>query len=573
MITLGICNGETASVCLVRDGKLIGAASEERLSRRKMDESFPALALSSVLKANDLGLEDVDGVAYSWKTGPSDDHLLHFAKKAKDLSNSDRVAADIFVERIATEIQRDTEHRQEFLDWVEANASIAENFNSYRHHESHAASAALFSPFDDAMVLTLDGRGDFESGTFSLFNRSNRYCLEKLEFFDSSDSLGFFYGRITGLLGFTPCRHEGKITGLAAHGDPDKAIGLMRQMIDLTDGTITAKLGPLFRPFYTNYDGDLIEEIGRLKREDVAAAAQQHLEDIVVGYLKTMADSGAIKSKNLGLAGGVFGNVRLTHRIKESELFENVFVQPQMGDGGLCLGAAGLEQHTLGLEIEPIKTMYLGSTIKSSEMAAAAEKIPSMTLEALDQDALISKLIEDLLEDKVIGLVRGRMEFGPRALCHRSILYKTSDPTANDWLNQRMNRTEFMPFAPVVRREDSEKYFQGFEETDMLTAAFMTSTFYVTDIFARLCPAVTHIDNTARPQIVRKNDDPFMWKVLFEWEAASGEPALINTSFNAHEEPIVCTEEDALGGLTSGMIDVLYTDALRVVRDPGDHDK
>jgi carbamoyltransferase len=134
-----------------------------------------------------------------------------------------------------------------------------------------------------------------------------------------------------------------------------------------------------------------------------------------------------------------------------------------------------------------------------------------------------------------------------------------------------MNRTEFMPFAPVVRRENSEKFFQGFEETDMLTAAFMTSTFYVTDIFAQLCPAVTHIDNTARPQIVRKDEDPFLWKLLFEWEAASGEPALINTSFNAHEEPIVCTEEDALGGLSSGMIDVLYTDALRVVQNP-DHD-
>ena len=155
------------------------------------------------------------------------------------------------------------------------------------------------------------------------------------------------------------------------------------------------------------------------------------------------------------------------------------------------------------------------------------------------------------------------MEFGPRSLCNRSIFYKTSDITINKWLNQRMKRTEFMPFAPFIRNEIAKKAFQDYKENDE-TFDFMTSTVKCNEIFKKKCPAVTHLDKTARPQVIYKNKDPFLWKLLKKWEKKSGEMSLVNTSFNAHEEPIICNEKEAINALKTKMIDVLYIEGFRL---------
>lgn len=336
-------------------------------------------------------------------------------------------------------------------------------------------------------------------------------------------------------------------------------------MMDFEDGSIRARMGEHYRPFYSNYSDTLQAAVDDYDPRDVAAAAQTHLEEMVVKQLRHLAVDGSFFSRRLCLAGGVFGNVKLTQAIKESGLFDAVFVQPQMGDGGLALGAAAGAQHDRNIRIDTLETMCLGPDIDDNELARLADHAGGLMIERVDATTQVERICKDLEAGRVIGLARGAMEFGPRALCHRSIVYKTTDPTVNDWLNERMNRTEFMPFAPVVRIEDGTRCFLGFDAQDP-TLRYMTATIGCTDEFAAACPAVTHIDNTARPQIVTQESDAFMWQLLSRWQAVSGELSLINTSFNAHEEPIVCTEADVLTGVTTGMVDVLCTETLRITR-------
>ena len=417
------------------------------------------------------------------------------------------------------------------------------------------------SRFDKGIVLTADGRGDFESLTIYQFDRNKIFSLKKIFSATSSDSFGYFYGRITGLLGFKPMSHEGKVTGLAAYGNPEKALPLMKQMIEIKDGDVIASLGDLYRPFFKPYSQILKKKISQHKREDVAAAAQKHLENCLIKLIQYHLNKLKIKSTNLMLAGGIFANVKVNHSLKNLKVIKNVFVQPQMGDGGLCLGAAALHLHSKKIKVRPLKNVYLGPSIDVKKINILKKKNKKININKCVN--LLDDICNDLKSDKVIGIVRGRMEFGPRSLCNRSIIYKTSDITINKWLNQRMKRTEFMPFAPFIRNEVAKKAFQDYEENDH-TLDFMTSTIKCNDIFSRKCPAVTHIDKTARPQVIYKKKDSFLWQLLKKWEKKSGEMSLVNTSFNAHEEPIICNEKEAINALKNKMIDVLYIEGFRL---------
>ena len=560
--TLGICNDETASACLFVNGLLVSAASEERFSRKKYDNSFPQKSIDFLLKSNNLKLDRIDNISYAWAKD------LNFLLKKKydarfiDLKKKNKTSFKIFSRRYKYDFINDEKKKNEFKKW-------SKNFLTYNqlkklkifyHHEAHAASACLLSPFNKGIVLTADGRGDFESLTISIFDRNKINPLKKIYSTTSSDSLGYFYGRITGLLGFKPMAHEGKITGLAAYGNPAKALPLMKKMIDVENGEIVASLGDLYSPFFGPYSKTLQNEIAKFSREDIAAAAQKHLEDCLIKILKFYFKKLKLKPFNLMLAGGVFANVKVNFCLKSLNFIKSVFVQPQMGDGGLCLGAATLSLHKKKIKIETLKNVYLGPVINIKNIKTYSEKYNK--IKVIECDNIEDKICIDLKKNKVIGFVRGKMEFGPRALCNRSIIYKTSDKSINNWLNKRMNRTEFMPFAPVIRNETAKFAFEKYISNDH-TFNFMTSTVKCTDIFKKKCPAVTHIDKTARPQVIYKNKDPFFWSLLKKWEKKSGEMSLVNTSFNFHEEPIICNENEAINALQKKMIDVLYIENFR----------
>ncbi|WP_320674085.1 carbamoyltransferase C-terminal domain-containing protein [Prochlorococcus sp. MIT 1341] len=559
MYTVGICNNETASACLFKNGVLVSAVSEERFSRKKLDNRFPKQSIDYVLGESGLTLNEVD-IAYAWYKGFEPKLLVNYLDRYDLLSSVE--AKSIYKERTEWDYKRDSQKILEVERWRIDN-SLCSRFYHYYHHEAHAASATLLSHFDEGVCLISDGRGDFESLTVWIFNRkAEKHPLKKIYSIPTSDSLGYFYGRITGLLGFSPMRHEGKITGLAAYGDPYKALPLMKEMIDFKDGRLLSNLGDLYIPYFKPYSNILMDRIKLFKKEDVAAAAQLHLETLVSDLLLYVFNKNNISPSNLMLAGGVFANVKVNQVIKELPITKNIFVQPQMGDGGLCLGASALAQHQKGLKVQPLSTMYLGPEIDTSKFINDFQKDYKLTISF--QENCIQSICADLLDHKLTGLIRGRMEFGPRALGHRSILFSTANKESNQLINERLNRTEFMPFAPVIREEVSSKAFLDFHERD-ISLKYMTSTINCRDSFSIESPAVVHIDQTARPQVVTKESNRFMWDLLLEWEKSSEEKCLINTSFNTHEEPIVCSHTDAIKALKENRVDVIYIDDYRVV--------
>jgi carbamoyltransferase len=562
MNILGICNGETSSACLMIDGKIISAASEERFSRIKMDKSFPLKSIQFCLTSSSLLHKDIDVVSYAWAKGFKQDLHQQYLDRINQLKN-DLDAKKIAADRKKWEIFQDKKNRKGFEDWVDKNIDTTKTIvKDYYHHEAHAASAAYFSQFNNGVVMTCDGRGDFESATISDYNRFALKPLTKIYSASSIDSIGYFYGRITGLLGFMPGRHEGKITGLAAYGDSKAALDLCKKMIDVENGVIKSSLGKFYSPFFQPYSSNLEEEIKNYKREDVAASAQHHIENMMCSLLDFHLEKGNYSNINLMLAGGVFANVKVTQKLKELRKVKSIYVQPQMGDGGLCLGAAALANEELFTKsrinvktrlTQELKSMFLGPNISS----IPSKNKSDFHFEDIEFKGAPKKLASVINNNIVVGFIQGRMEFGPRALCNRSILYKTSDSKINDWLNKRLRREEFMPFAPVIREEVAHDVIKEFDHSDV-SLKFMTSTVRCTDSFILNSPATVHIDGTARPQIVSKESNLFIWHVLKEWEDLSGELALVNTSFNAHEEPIICDETEGLNSLKNNCIDELW---------------
>jgi carbamoyltransferase len=569
MIILGISNNDYAGACLIINGKIFAAASEERFTRVKAHKVFPAKAIEYVLSQAELELKDVDKFAYGWAAGfNKDKHLELYFDRIVEGCLQDPKSIPCLRKRLTDEINNDVEKRNEFDSYL-ASHHIQEKAYYIDHHEAHAHAAMLCSPFENGLTISCDGRGDFQSFTISQFDQGQFKVLQRETSFDS---LGYFYGRITALLGFKPNRHEGKITGLAAHGNPTKLLHKMKQLIDTDDsGRIRAKFNCGYLPSYhDNYDllNSLFEGDSK---EDIAAAAQQHLENILQDVLAKYINVNA--PVNLCLAGGVFGNVKLNQRLREMPGVKNIFVLPSMGDDGLPLGAAVVALFELTGKRAQTDTMKLGPAINVDDELPPVLANPKYQALRGSQSEIVRTVLSALKNNQILGLVRGRMEFGPRALCSRSIICSAKDSSINQWLNQRMNRTEFMPFAPIIADVYASDSFVGWDDSH-IASHFMTVTYNCTDYFAQSCPAVTHIDKTARPQVITQQSDPFMHQVLVGWEELSGEPALINTSFNMHEEPIILNVDNALRNLDRGVVDILViNEELLVWKTDSDHVK
>ena len=281
MIVLGITNNDDAGACIIRDGHVVAASGEERFSRVKNHKVWPAQALAFVLAEAGIALEDVDRIAYGWNAGfDARKHLLLYVDRFSEEASLRPAHVAEARKRVSDELVNDDEKRLEFEAFLDANG-LAHKAEFVDHHEAHGYGAFLSSPFESALVLTCDGRGDFQSLTVAAASDKNYDVLQQET---SIDSIGYFYGRITHLLGFKPNRHEGKITGLAALGDPQKALPLMKEMIDLDSrGRLRAKCGPLFQPSDSTYSDELIARIAVERPEDVAAAAQTRLFGLPVG--------------------------------------------------------------------------------------------------------------------------------------------------------------------------------------------------------------------------------------------------------------------------------------------------
>ena len=347
---------------------------------------------------------------------------------------------------------------------------------------------------------------------------------------------------VTSALGYHPDRHAGKIVGLAAYGDPAILDEVVSHRFHNEGGgfRIDQNLNPFFaRHLAVNFP-----------MVDVAAAWQFVLEKVAVRIVEHWA--GVLGCSNVVLSGGVTANVKMNQRIHEAEGIEGIFIYPNMGDGG-CGSGIAMHQSWPGGEPTPFETAYQGPEFTEDECLAA---IKAAGLEAERPDHMAAEVASLIHNGSVVARFDGRMEYGPRALGNRSILYHGREPEVNHWLNQRLGRTEFMPFAPVTLFEERHKCYRNLKGAEH-TAEFMTITFDCTDFMKESCPAAVHVDGTARPQLIRREKNPVYYDIVAEYQKLSGIPCLINTSFNMHEEPIVCTPEDVVRAFLDGRLDVL----------------
>jgi len=414
------------------------------------------------------------------------------------------------------------------------------------HHTAHAFSAYLTSAFEEALAVSIDNMGDGYSAR--VFRCRSGRC-EPLWGSDAVQSPGQFYGEISQFLGFHVL-NAGKVTGLAARGDPTRAYPIMEKLFGLNRDSTGFRLAPLWTK---SRKRGLFRDLSRFSREDISAAAQKRLEDVVTAYVeRALRETG---DKHVVLAGGVFANVLLNQRIWDLPLVEGVFVHPAMTDQGIAVGAALAHMAgTHGLMPRPIPHVYLGPEFTQEQMGTAIEQLGLASERCRDIDARVADLI---VQGKVVARFSGRMEYGPRALGHRSILYHTADPAVNDWLNARLDRSEFMPFAPATLAEHAADCYQDYGPGVRHTARFMTMTFRCTEAMKKASPAVVHLDGTARPQVVHEETSPGYYRILKRVHEKTGVPSIVNTSFNIHGEPIVCTPSDALRLFRQGRVDAL----------------
>ena len=576
MNVLGLGTEGDSGAALVRDGRLVAAINEERLSRMKLVVGFPRASIAEVLRLADTDIASLDAVLIGGTKDLFVDELepFHgwFQTKASGLGGLLKRTAGKFAglrdefpflesAYYASLEPTFAKRRRNVRRVIESEFGVTCPIEFVDHHFCHLTSAYYTSGFNDALVLSIDGGGDGLSGLVYAV-RNGKW--ERLHSVSAYDSLGNYYAYVTHLCGFKAMKHEGKITGLAAHGEP-RYVDLLREFIRFERGTFV-NAGKVA------HQGAIRAIERRLPkawtREDLAASIQKHTEDLTRNFVRWWVERSELE--DVALAGGVFANVRVNQEVHELDGVRRVSIHPHMGDGGLAAGAAlaaGLEDlppKTKRTSGEPIPHAYLGSSITDDDARRAMEDM-GLEPEELDEPlpAVVSKLLAD---GHVVARAAGAMEYGPRALGNRTIMYHPSDPDVNLWLNDNLNRTEFMPFAPAVLVEEADRCFHDVDGAEH-AAEFMTITFRCTEWMEEHMPGVVHIDGTARPQLVRRDRNPGFYEIIQAFNERTGLPAIINTSFNMHEEPIVCTAADAVRAFLEGNLDYLILGSF-LIRHP-----
>jgi carbamoyltransferase len=585
MYTLGISAlYHDSAAALLRDGDIVAAAQEERFTRKKHDSGFPQRALEYCLGEAEIGIDDVDCVAFYDKPFLKFERLLEtYLAFAPAGFRSFRMAIPVWLREKL--FQKDLIKRE--LKTLSGDDDLGRKLIFSEHHLSHAASAFFPSPFESALVLTMDGVGEWATTSVALGNGNRLEVVRELHF---PHSLGLLYSALTYYLGFKVNSGEYKVMGLAPYGEPKYADLIRDNLIDIKpDGTFRLDQSYFeyctgLRMTNTRFDA-LFGEPARTPEKlltpfhmDVAASLQAVTEDIILRLTRSLArETGA---KNLCLAGGVALNCVANGKVLRQADFERIWVQPAAGDAGGALGAAmvgyhlhrGQPRHVAHNRLDAMNGAYLGPSFSQPEierrLTAAGGKFTR-----LSEDALIGTVAKALADGKAVGWFQGRMEFGPRALGARSILADARSPAMQKQLNLKIKyRESFRPFAPSVLREDVADWFEIDDDSpymlmvaDVLPARRRAMTASEAALFGidKLnvprsdIPAVTHVDYSARIQTVHQESNPRYYALLSAFKQETGCPVLVNTSFNVRGEPIVCTPEDAFRCFMGCELDVL----------------
>ena len=568
---LGIGSSHDASAALYRDAELVAAVSEERISRVKCDgERLPEGAIDACLAVAGIARRDVDHIGLLYAFYPEEyverdsalkefeRRLSRWAKTLTGRSSRGQLWVNHMLHRLAPRGERFEPYFRAALFLEREGFRKDARVTFFDHHLTHAVPAVHYAGLGDCAVIVMDGGGDlWMNHTSSTWRAGKLTCLHSSD--RAGTSSGYFYAQITKLLGFTPMRHEGKVLGLAAYGDAKPLYDAFRKALRT-------------RPDGTGFDSDfagvenaedarteyLRGAIAGHSRENVAAAAQQVLEDAAVPVVRNFVRETGLA--RVALNGGVFANVKLNQRIAALPDVESVFVYPPMSDTGNSLGCAllALEKDRPGILAAghgALETVYWGPEFDEDSIRQELTR-RGLDFEVLSENGILEKAAQSIHAGRVVGWFQGRMEFGPRALGNRSMLARATDAAINKWLNERLNRTEFMPFAPSVLAEHAEAIFDNVPKSAH-AAEFMTVTYDVKRDWRSRIPAVVHVDGTARPQLVRRDRNPLYWTLIERYRQLSGIPLVLNTSFNVHEEPIVCAPAEAIQALEDNRIDCL----------------
>ena len=585
-----------SAAALLEDGVIVAAAQEERFSRKKHDARFPRNAIAYCLSEAGTTLSEIDHVVFYDKPFLKFERLLEtYTAFAPRGFQSFKMALPLWLKEKLFQkslLAKSLEELAPGVDW-ESRLLFSE------HHLSHAASAFYPSPFDEALVLTMDGVGEWATTSVA---RGDGKKLEMLKEIHWPHSLGLLYSAFTYYCGFRVNSGEYKLMGLAPYGEPRFKDVILEHLIDLKDDgsfwldqsyfdyctglrMTNAKFDALFgRP--ARQAEQLLEPF----HMDVAASVQAVLEEAVLRITRSLAETTG--AKNLCLAGGVALNCVANGKVLRDGAFEHIWIQPAAGDAGGALGAALCAHHmlldqdrTVAPGMDAMRGSYLGPRYEQDDIEARLTA-SGAKFHVCSPDEVIARTAEALANEKAVGWFQGRMEFGPRALGARSILGDPRSPTMQRTLNLKVKyRESFRPFAPSVLREDVSDWFEiesdspymllvagvqpGIrrEMTEEEQALFGIEKL---NIARSEIPAVTHVDYSARVQTVHEETNPRYHALISAFKERTGCPVVVNTSFNVRGEPIVCTPEDAFHCFMGTEIEVLVVGECMLFKEEQD---
>ncbi len=582
-----------SAAALIVDGKIIAAAQEERFSRKKHDPRYPFHAVEFVLKESKLKLNEIDYITFYEKPFLKFERLLEtyvaFAPRGfKSFSMS-----------MPLWLREKLFQKKMLFNELKKHDKNFNNINKIyfsEHHFSHAASAFYPSPFKEAVILTLDGVGEWATTTVALANENRLKILKEIHF---PHSIGLLYSAFTYYTGFKVNSGEYKVMGLAPYGEPKYKNLILNNLIDLKeDGTF--RLNMKYFDYATGlkmtnkYFSSLFGYPARNPKKDnitqfhmdIASSIQSVTEEIVLRLAKSLAKE--FGSKNLCMAGGVALNCVANGKILKEKIFDNIWVQPAAGDAGGALGAAlalwhqELDKERTIIKPDAMQGSYLGPSYSDSEIENDLKKLGA-NYDKHPENNLLEITAKELSKGKTVGWFQGRMEFGPRALGSRSILADPRSEKMQKNLNLKVKfRESFRPFAPSINREELSKWFEI--DTDspyMLFVANVNKTIRKEmseeekklfgieklNIKRSEIPAVTHIDYSARIQTVHEETNPKYYKLINNFKQITNCPILVNTSFNIRGEPIVCSVEDAYKCFMGTDLDILVCESFILYKE------
>lgn len=564
MRILGICHDVLiCAAALVEDGQVVAAAAEERFDRQKQSRVFPTKTISWILESRGLQLSDVDEIAVAWNPSIELETLtsgwLARRHRGEHLHQVSAHLMKVAGGKAANELT---------IGGMFAGAPPLTFIN---HHDAHIGSSYHRSGWDEAAICVLDGRGERQTGLLASAVGGRVTPLAETDY---PHSLGLFYGTMTQFLGFQPDSDEWKVMALGSGVEPGPEVDVLRSMISVhQDGTFLLDLRffEFFNQFHPEmYSRRWVDALGpaRLRNGEIterhrrlAAACQQVFEEVAAELLNIL--HGKHPTDRLCVAGGCFMNSVFNGKITGLTPFRQLFVPDAADDSGTATGAAlYLDSVRTGRRSAAGKiTPFVGPSFSDEQCWEAAQRCRLPNAKVLDDPAAIAA--QDLVEGKIVGWFQGRMEFGQRALGHRSILLDPRRTDGKKVLNDAVKyRENFRPFAPAVLTEHVSEWF----DCPVGTASpFMEKVMQFMPDKKALVPAVVHIDGTGRAQTVDPDDDPFR-SLIEHFYSLTGIPMVLNTSFNVNGEPIVCSPTDAIRTFYSCGLDVMYLGNVRIAK-------